>query len=169
MQFARAHASGNQQCIDRPSIFAVRPIRMHGRAKIIWNHSISAGRNDVDFVRWIPTAQPIGIAEHFCRPEDVEGPHLLEAPSDGAILAPAPFVNFSPRLFLSSILLERSSPSRVRCAAPNNGAPLTAPGRSEETRPPREKGSLQNPHDEWDHFGAKMAPFLTATVTGLAK
>ena len=31
------------------------------------------------------------------------------------------------------ILPERSSPSRVRCAAPNNGAPLTAPGRSERT------------------------------------
>ena len=58
---------------------------------------------------------------------------MLEAPSDGATLAPAPFVNFSPRLFLSSIILERSSPSRVRFAAPNNGAPLTAPGRSEET------------------------------------
>jgi hypothetical protein len=28
------------------------------------------------------------------------------------------------------MIAERSSPSRVRCAAPNNGAPLTAPGRS---------------------------------------
>ena len=28
---------------------------------------------------------------------------------------------------------ERSSPSRVRFAAPNNGAPLSAVGRSEET------------------------------------
>ena len=28
------------------------------------------------------------------------------------------------------MLAEQSSPSRVRCAAPNNGAPLTAPGRS---------------------------------------
>jgi hypothetical protein len=28
--------------------------------------------------------------------------------------------------------LERSSPSRVRFAAPNNGAPLTAPGRSNQ-------------------------------------
>ena len=34
----------------------------------------------------------------------------------------------------SWIVSERSSPSRVRCAAPN-GAPLTAPGRSEEHLP----------------------------------
>ena len=31
---------------------------------------------------------------------------------------------------VSSIMSERSSPSRVRFAALNNGAPLTAPGRS---------------------------------------
>jgi hypothetical protein len=36
---------------------------------------------------------------------------------------------------------ERSSPSRVRFAAPNNGAPLTAPGRSEANRLSRGKGS----------------------------
>src|SRR6516162_2273420 len=48
---------------------------MHRRAEIIRNHAISAGRNDVDFVRWIPAVQPIGITEHFRRPEDVEGPH----------------------------------------------------------------------------------------------
>jgi hypothetical protein len=30
---------------------------------------------------------------------------------------------------------KRSSPSRVRIAAPNNGAPLTAPGRSAESPP----------------------------------
>jgi hypothetical protein len=32
---------------------------------------------------------------------------------------------------------ERSSPSRVRCAAPKAGAPLTAPGRSAEQVPRR--------------------------------
>ena len=37
----------------------------------------------------------------------------------------------APTAFPSlEIIAERSSPSRVRCAAPNNGAPLTAPGRS---------------------------------------
>jgi len=40
----------------------------------------------------------------------------------------------------SSIISKRSSPSRVRFAAPNNGAPLTAPGRSEKPFLIREKG-----------------------------
>src|SRR6266852_5071009 len=39
---------------------------------------------------------------------------------------------------------ERSSPSRVRFAAPN-GAPLTAPGRSEERIPSRGKGREYKP------------------------
>jgi hypothetical protein len=43
---------------------------------------------------------------------------------------------------------ERSSPSRVRFAAPNNGVPLTAPGRSEANRLSRGKGS-----------NGKVAPF----------
>jgi hypothetical protein len=41
------------------------------------------------------------------------------------------FAKLSPSFSLSSaIISERSSPSRVRFAAPNNGAPLTTPGRS---------------------------------------
>jgi len=43
---------------------------------------------------------------------------------------------FLPGLILS----ERSSPSRVRCAAPQTGAPLTAPGRSEPRIRQEEKG-----------------------------
>jgi hypothetical protein len=47
--------------------------------------------------------------------------------------------------FLSChIILERSSPSRVRFAAPNNDVPLTAPGRSEQRLLRREKGFLLN-------------------------
>ncbi len=75
MQFARAHAPGNQKCIDRPAIFPVCPIRMHGRAEMIRNHAAPASRNDLDFVRQISAAQPIRIAENFCWPEHVEGPH----------------------------------------------------------------------------------------------
>src|ERR1022692_302956 len=37
---------------------------------------------------------------------------------------------FRPAFPSSAIISERSSPSRGRFAAPNNGAPLTAPGRS---------------------------------------
>ena len=57
---------------------------------------------------------------------------LLVAPGKGANMAAPPFVNSSPAFPSQSIMLERSSQSRVRYAAPNNGAPLTAPGRSEE-------------------------------------
>ncbi len=44
----------------------------------------------------------------------------------------------------SAMVSERSSPSRVRFAAPN-GAPLTAPGRSEERIPSRGKGREYKP------------------------
>jgi hypothetical protein len=59
-----------------------------------------------------------------------------------------------------TIVPERSSPSRVRSAAPNNGAPLTAPGRSEQPLPLRGKSSIQKAEGQWDHLGAKMAPFF---------
>ena len=51
----------------------------------------------------------------------------------------------SPEQSLSLFLIisERSSPSRVRFAAPNNGAPLTAPGRSEQHLLARGKGSSE--------------------------
>ena len=45
-------------------------------------------------------------------------------------------IPFLPGLILS----ERSSPSRVRCAAPQTGAPLTAPGHSEPRIRQEEKG-----------------------------
>jgi hypothetical protein len=41
-----------------------------------------------------------------------------------------PLATLRPAFPSSAIISERSSPSRVRFAAPNNGAPLTAPGRS---------------------------------------
>ena len=54
---------------------------------------------------------------------------------------------------------------RVRCAAPNNGAPLTAPGRSELHLLGGEKGSFQEAAGNVGANGAKMAPFFTATDT----
>ena len=45
-----AHATGEQECIDRPAIFPVRPIRIHGRAEMIQHDAVGARRNDVDFV-----------------------------------------------------------------------------------------------------------------------
>ena len=56
------------------------------------------------------------------------------------------------------MVAERSSPSRVRFAAPNNGAPLTAPGRSEQILlAKRERLKL-----EGGHIAAISAPFFTA-------
>jgi hypothetical protein len=54
---------------------------------------------------------------------------------------------FRPAFPSSAIISERSSPSSVRFAAPNNGAPLTSPGRSDnatmkwERLPPKGPGN----------------------------
>jgi hypothetical protein len=52
-----------------------------------------------------------------------------------------------------------SSLSRVRFAAPNNGAPLTAPCRSQKTLLRRAKGPAPKCRTAGDHFAAIMAPF----------
>src|ERR1035441_10123636 len=66
---------------------------------------------------------------------------------------------FRPAFPSSVIISERSSPSRVRFAAPNNGAPLTAPGRSLTTLLRRGKGSLRTALLVGDHFAAILVPF----------
>jgi hypothetical protein len=68
------------------------------------------------------------------------GDFLLVAVAEGAILAAHLSPNFRLAFLSRCIVPERSSPSRVRFAAPNNGAPLTAPGRSEKPFLIREKG-----------------------------
>src|SRR5258708_12113787 len=69
---------------------------------------------------------------------------LSVAPSEGAIFLPHLSLVL-PRAFLSpSSLAERSSPSRVRYAAPNTGAPLTAPRRSQTTSPGRPSRRIPN-------------------------
>jgi hypothetical protein len=60
----------------------------------------------------------------------VTGKRLLEAAGEGTKMADHVSPIFRPAFPSSAIISERSSPSRVRFAAPNNGAPLTAPGRS---------------------------------------
>jgi hypothetical protein len=58
------------------------------------------------------------------------GKPVLEAAGEGTKMADHVSPIFRPAFPSSAIISERSSPSRVRFAAPNNGAPLTAPGRS---------------------------------------
>jgi type I restriction enzyme R subunit len=58
------------------------------------------------------------------------GNRVLEAVGEGTKMADHLSPVFRPAFPSSAIISERSSPSRVRFAAPNNGAPLTAPGRS---------------------------------------
>jgi hypothetical protein len=55
---------------------------------------------------------------------------VLEAAGEDTKMADHLSPIFRPAFPSSVIISERSSPSRVRYAAPNNGAPLTAPGRS---------------------------------------
>ena len=90
-------------------------------------------------------------------------------PGEGAIFLPHLSLALR-RAFLScSSLAERSSPSRVRFAAPNNGAPLTAPGRPELHLLIREKGSSRKAAGSLGANGAKMAPFFTATDSQLLR
>src|ERR1035441_7292918 len=71
--------------------------------------------------------------------------------------------SFRPAFPSSAIISERSSLSRVRSAAPNNGAPLTAPGRSGQRPLRRGKGSLPTAPLAGDHFAAILVPFFAAT------
>ena len=64
----------------------------------------------------------------------------LKAPRDGAIMADQSSPPLRQAFRRAVIVSERSSASRVRFAAPNNGAPLTPPGRSEERLLRRAKG-----------------------------
>jgi hypothetical protein len=93
---------------------------------------------------------------------------VLEAVGEGTILAAHVSPMFRPAFPSSAIISERSSPSRVRCAAPNNGAPLTAPGRSDNTFWTRGKGSCRTAYRVAGHFAAKMVPFFAATDIGAA-
>jgi hypothetical protein len=54
------------------------------------------------------------------------------------------FVELRSAFPSSPILSERSSPSRVRYAAPNTGAPLTAPGRSGAHAEMRERRTMES-------------------------
>ena len=62
--------------------------------------------------------------------EEVGALDVSEAAGEGTKMADHFSPILRPAFPSSAILSERSSPSRVRFAAPNNGAPLTAPGRS---------------------------------------
>jgi hypothetical protein len=74
-------------------------------------------------------------------PADHNATRFVGGSGRGSHFGSASFTELSPGLSLSRcIVTERSSPSRVRFAAPNNGAPLTAPGRSEKPFLIREKG-----------------------------
>jgi SRSO17 transposase len=106
-------------------------------------------------VEW-PEAEKEPIKYFFC---DL----LLVAAGEGAILADQISPALRPAFPSSGIISERSSPSRVRFAAPNNGAPLTAPGRSENPLLIRGKGSFGTAHLTGDHFAAKLVPFFAAT------
>ncbi len=91
---------------------------------------------------------------------------MLEAAGEGTILADHFSPTFRPAFPSSAIISERSSPSRVRFAAPNNGAPLTAPGRSEQHLE-EGKAHSRTAHLAGRHFTAKMVPFFVATDTGM--
>ncbi len=88
---------------------------------------------------------------------------LLEAAGEDTKMAAHLSLGFRPAFPSSAIISERSSPSRVRFAAPNNGAPLTASGRSEQRLLIRGKGSLRTALPAGCQFAAILVPFSTAT------
>src|SRR5665647_2722570 len=90
---------------------------------------------------------------------------MLEAVGEGTKMADHLSPLFRPAFPSSAIISERSSPSRVRFAAPNNGAPLTAPGRSgqrswEEGEARSDRAPLAG-----DDVPAILVPFFPATAT----
>jgi hypothetical protein len=88
---------------------------------------------------------------------------LLEAVGEGTKMAGPLSPKVRPAFPSSAIISERSSPSRVRYAAPNNGAPLTACGPFQNNTHRRGKGSLQTARFAGDHFAAILVPFFAAT------
>ena len=92
-----------------------------------------------------------------------EGSDMLEAVGQGTKMADHLSPSVRSAFPSRSIISERSSPSRVRFAAPNNGAPLTAPGRSEQGFLIRGKGSLRTTTQAGHHFAAILVPFFSAT------
>jgi hypothetical protein len=116
-----------------------------------------AGRGAAAGVRGAPGTA--GGAERGC-PGDAGGDACWRRRAMG------PFwrghVSLFPRPTFPSlaIISERSSPSRVRFAAPNDGAPLTAPGRSEERLPPRGKGSVQKGPRPMGRHRRQNGPFF---------
>src|ERR1022692_3443265 len=91
------------------------------------------------------------------------GAWLLEAAGEDTKMADHLSPIFRPAFPSSVIISERSSPSRVRCAAPNNGAPLTACGPFQNNTLRRGKGSLQTARLVGDHFAAILVPFFSVT------
>src|ERR1019366_5835136 len=71
-----------------------------------------------------------GVVRALAGAEPPENPESVRGGGRGYKNGGPPFADLSPAFPSSAIISERSSPSRVRFAAPNNGAPLTAPGRS---------------------------------------
>ena len=86
---------------------------------------------------------------------------MLEAVGEGTKMAAHLSLTLRPAFPSSAIISERSSPSRVRFAAPNNGAPLTAPGPFRTTLLRRGKGSLRAARLAGDHSAAtdRCIPF----------
>ncbi|SPE39040.1 hypothetical protein SBA3_3010015 [Candidatus Sulfopaludibacter sp. SbA3] len=62
--------------------------------------------------------------------------------------------------------MERSSPSRVRYAAPNNGAPLTAPGRPQATPPKMRGKTLTDRQCEFENGAAIFNLFSVRLFSG---
>src|ERR1039457_863065 len=102
-----------------------------------------------------------GSSKRFC-------PWVLEAAGEGTKMADHISPAFRPAFPSSAIISERSSPSRVRFAAPNNGAPLTAPGRSGQHFLEEGKGHSETAPLAGDHFAAILVPSFSATDTQAA-
>ena len=89
-----------------------------------------------------PIAKPevVGAQTGVAAPREQEQPVRVTGNSDFIVGEKARNeASFLPGVMLS----ERSSPSRVRFAAPKDGAPLTAAGRSEPAPPWKERGETE--------------------------
>ena len=105
------------------------------------DQSCSATNNSARISAWAVNGRKQAAAPrhltHAQRTTAGRGVHVLVAVRKGATFLPAPSANLR-RAFLSfHMVSERSSPSRVRFAAPNNGAPFDRCGPFQEALPER--------------------------------
>ena len=158
----------SESCRNHPGtacIFPTRPTRANASTTRLFGQQPNDG--NIGLHKVIAARDLVLVADHAQSVELLEESILLEAAGEGTKMADHFSPKVRPAFPSSAIIPERSSPPRVRCAAPNNGAPLTACGPFQNNTHRGGKGSLQTARLGGDQFAAILVPFFSATDTAL--